>query len=89
MVLVPEENVDAVAKALAKVGAGVIGDSTECTRRTGARVSSGRRKCGPLFWGKGEAGAGGGGGIETVVPAHTLGRAVDAAAAAIPTRRWR
>ena len=34
MIFVPEENVDAVADALASEGAGVIGEYTRCTFRT-------------------------------------------------------
>jgi dinuclear metal center YbgI/SA1388 family protein len=85
VVFVPEENVDAVAKALAKVGAGVIGDYTECTFRTrGTGTFRGGEGADPYLGEKGRLEQVEEVRIETVVPAHTVGRALDAATAAHP-----
>jgi dinuclear metal center YbgI/SA1388 family protein len=85
VVFVPEENVDAVAKALAEVGAGVIGDYTECTFRTqGTGTFRGGDETNPYLGEKGRLEEVEEIRIETVVPAHTLPHAVDAATAAHP-----
>jgi dinuclear metal center YbgI/SA1388 family protein len=85
VVFVPEENVDAVAKALAEVGAGVIGDYTECTFRTrGTGTFRGGDETNPYLGEKGRLEEVVEVRIETVVPAHTVDRAVEAATAAHP-----
>jgi dinuclear metal center YbgI/SA1388 family protein len=85
VVFVPEENVDAVAKALAEVGAGVIGDYTECTYRTwGTGTFRGGEGANPYLGEKGRLEQVEEVRIETVVPAHTVSRAVDAATTAHP-----
>src|ERR687898_312243 len=85
VVFVPEENVDAVAKALAKVGAGVIGDYTECTFRTlGRGTFRGGEGASPYLGEKGRLEQVEEVRIETVVAAHTVDRAVEAATAAHP-----
>jgi dinuclear metal center YbgI/SA1388 family protein len=85
VVFVPEENVDAVAKALAEVGAGVIGDYTECTFRTaGTGTFRGGDETNPYLGEKGRLEEVEEVRIETVVPAHTQRRAVEAASAAHP-----
>ena len=85
VVFIPEENVDAVAKALAEVGAGVIGDYTECTFRTrGTGTFRGGDETNPYIGEKCRLEEVEEVRIETVVPAHAVGRAVDAASAAHP-----
>src|SRR5919112_2492641 len=85
VVFVPEENVDAVAKALAGAGAGVIGDYTECTfRMRGTGTFRGGDEANPYLGEKGRLERVEEGRIETVVPAHAVGRAVDAATSAHP-----
>ena len=85
VVFVPEENADAVAKALAEVGAGVIGDYTECTFRTlGRGTFRGGEGASPYLGEKGRLEEVEEVRIETVVAAHTVGRAVNAATAAHP-----
>jgi dinuclear metal center YbgI/SA1388 family protein len=85
VVFVPEESVDAVAKALAEVGAGVIGDYTECTFRTaGTGTFRGGDETNPYLGEKGRLEEVEEVRIETVVPAHTQRRAVEAASAAHP-----
>jgi dinuclear metal center YbgI/SA1388 family protein len=85
VVFVPEENVDAVAKALAEVGAGVIGDYTECTFRTrGTGTFRGGDETNPYLGEKGRLEEVEEVRIETVVPAHTVDLAVEAATAAHP-----
>ncbi len=85
VVFVPEENVDAVAEALAGAGAGVIGDYTECTFRSpGTGTFRGGEEANPYLGEKGRLESAQEVRIETVVPAHTVGRAVDAATAAHP-----
>ena len=85
VVFVPEENADAVAKALAEVGAGVIGDYTECTFRTlGRGTFRGGEGASPYLGEKGRLEEVEELRIETVVAAHTVGRAVNAATAAHP-----
>jgi dinuclear metal center YbgI/SA1388 family protein len=85
VVFVPEESVDAVAKALAEVGAGVIGDYTECTFRTGGTGTfRGGDETNPYLGEKGRLEEVEEVRIETVVPAHIQRRAVEAATAAHP-----
>jgi dinuclear metal center YbgI/SA1388 family protein len=85
VVFVPEENVDAVAKALAEVGAGEIGDYTECTFRTrGTGTFRGGDETNPYLGEKGRLEEVEEVRIETVVPAHAVDRAVEAATAAHP-----
>ena len=85
VVFVPEENVDAVVEALAAAGAGVIGDYTECTFRTqGTGTFRGGDEANPYLGEKGRLEKVPEIRIETVVPAHAVGRAVDAATAAHP-----
>ena len=85
VVFVPEENVDAVAGALAGAGAGVIGDYTECTFRTqGTGTFRGGDEANPYLGEKGRLERVDEIRIETVVPAHAVDRAVDAATAAHP-----
>ena len=85
VVFVPEENVDAVAKALAEAGASVIGDYTECTFRTrGTGTFRGGDESNPYLGEKGHLEQVEEVRMETVVPAHAVGRAVDVATAAHP-----
>jgi dinuclear metal center YbgI/SA1388 family protein len=85
VVFVPEENVDAVAKALAGAGAGVVGDYTECTFRTrGTGTFRGGDETNPYLGEKGRLEEVEEVRMETVVPAHALRRAVEAATAAHP-----
>lgn len=82
-VFVPEENVDAVAQALA--GAGVIGDYTECTFRTrGTGTFRGGEDANPYLGEKGRLEKVEEVRLETVVPAHAVRRAVEAATTAHP-----
>ncbi|MDQ3602721.1 MAG: Nif3-like dinuclear metal center hexameric protein [Actinomycetota bacterium] len=85
VVFVPEENADAVAKALAEAGASVIGDYTECTFRTqGTGTFRGGDAANPYLGEKGRLEEVEEVRIETVVPAQAVGRAIDAATAAHP-----
>ena len=85
VVFVPEENVDAVAEALSDAGAGVIGDYTECTFRTqGTGTFRGGEEANPYLGEKGRLERIREVRVETVVPAHAVGRAVEAATAAHP-----
>ena len=85
VVFVPEENVDAVAKALAGAGAGVIGDYTECTFRTrGTGTFRGGDETNPYLGEKGRLEEVEEVRMETLVPAHALQRSVEAATAAHP-----
>ncbi len=85
VVFVPEENAGAVAKALAEAGAGVIGDYTECTFRTqGTGTFRGGDDANPYLGEKGRLEKVQEVRLETVVPAHAVGRAIDAATAAHP-----
>jgi dinuclear metal center YbgI/SA1388 family protein len=85
VVFVPEENVDAVAEALSRAGAGVIGDYTECTfRSAGTGTFRGGGEANPYLGEKGRLERVQEVRVETVVPAHAVGRAVDAATAAHP-----
>jgi dinuclear metal center YbgI/SA1388 family protein len=85
VVFVPEENVDAVAKALAEADAGAIGDYTECTFRTQGRGTfRGGEGANPYLGEKGRLEEVEEVRVETVVPAHAIQRAVDAATSAHP-----
>jgi dinuclear metal center YbgI/SA1388 family protein len=85
VVFVPEESVGAVAKALAEVGAGVIGDYTECTFRIrGIGTFRGGDETNPYLGEKGRLEHVEEVRMETVVPAHTVDCAVEAATAAHP-----
>jgi dinuclear metal center YbgI/SA1388 family protein len=85
VVFVPEENVNALAEALAGAGAGVIGDYTQCTFRTrGTGTFRGGEEANPYLGEKGRLEQVQEVRVETVVPAHAVGRAVDAATAAHP-----
>jgi dinuclear metal center YbgI/SA1388 family protein len=85
VVFVPEENVDAVAGALAGAGAGVIGDYTECTFGIhGTGTFRGGDESNPYLGEKGRLEKVEEVRIETVVPSHAVDRAVDAATAAHP-----
>jgi hypothetical protein len=78
-------NVDAVVKALTEVGAGVIGDYAECTFRTlGRGTFRGGEGASPYLGEKGRLEEVEELRIETVVAAHTVGRAMNAATAAHP-----
>ena len=84
-VFVPEEAVDAVARALAEAGAGVIGDYTECTFRTcGTGTFRGGDETNPYLGERGQLEKVEEVRIETVVPAHAASRAARAATAAHP-----
>jgi dinuclear metal center YbgI/SA1388 family protein len=85
VVFAPEENVDAVASALAGAGAGVIGDYTECTfRMRGSGTFRGGDEANPYLGEKGRLEEVEEVRIETVVPAYAAGHAVEAATAAHP-----
>lgn len=85
VVFVPEEDVDAVARALAEAGAGVIGDYTECTFRTrGTGTFRGGEDANPYLGERGRLEKVEEVRLETVVPAYAVRRAVDAATAAHP-----
>jgi dinuclear metal center YbgI/SA1388 family protein len=85
VVFAPEENVDAVASALAGAGAGVIGDYTECTfRMRGSGTFRGGAGANPYLGEKGRLEEVEEVRIETVVPAYAAGHAVEAATAAHP-----
>jgi dinuclear metal center YbgI/SA1388 family protein len=85
VVFVPEENMDGLAKALAGAGAGVIGDYTECTFRTqGTGTFRGGDEANPYLGEKGRLERVEEVRIETVVPAHAVRRAVEAATFAHP-----
>jgi dinuclear metal center YbgI/SA1388 family protein len=85
VIFVPEEDVDAVADALAAEGAGVIGEYTHCTFRTpGTGTFLGGAATDPYVGEKGRLERVEEIRLETVVPAHAAGRAVTAAVAAHP-----
>ena len=85
VVFVPEEDVGTVARALAAAGAGVIGDYTECTFRTrGTGTFRGGDSSNPYLGERGRLELVDEVRIETVVPAHAVARAVEAATAAHP-----
>ena len=84
-IFVPEENVEAVADALAGAGAGVIGEYTHCTFRTqGTGTFLGGEATDPYLGEKGRLEKVEEIRLETVVPAHAAGRAAAAATAAHP-----
>ena len=85
VVFVPEEYVDAVTEALSGAGAGVIGDYTVCTFRSpGTGTFHGGEDANPYLGEKGRLERVQEVRVETVVPAHAVGRAVDAATVAHP-----
>jgi dinuclear metal center YbgI/SA1388 family protein len=85
VIFVPEENVDAVAAALAAEGAGVIGEYTRCTFRTpGTGTFLGSEATDPYLGEKGRLEMVEEIRLETVVPAHAAARATAAAIAAHP-----
>jgi dinuclear metal center YbgI/SA1388 family protein len=85
VVFVPEEHVDGVTEALSGAGAGVIGDYTECTFRTsGTGTFRGGEEANPYLGEKGRLERVQEVRVETVIPAHAVGRAVDAATVAHP-----
>ncbi|MBA2714006.1 MAG: Nif3-like dinuclear metal center hexameric protein, partial [Rubrobacteraceae bacterium] len=85
VVFVPEEDVDTVAHALAAAGAGVIGDYTECTfRMRGIGTFRGGDETNPYLGERGRLEMVDEIRLETVVPAHAVARAKEAATAAHP-----
>jgi dinuclear metal center YbgI/SA1388 family protein len=85
VIFVPEENVDAVADALAGEGASVIGEYERCTFRTpGTGTFLGGEATDPYLGEKGRLEKVEEIRLETVVPAHVAKRAVAAATAAHP-----
>ena len=85
VIFVPQENVDAVAGALAEAGAGVIGEYTHCTFRTsGMGTFLGGEATDPYLGKRGRLEKVEEIRLETVVPAHASDRAVAAAIAAHP-----
>jgi dinuclear metal center YbgI/SA1388 family protein len=85
VIFVPQENVDAVADALADAGAGVIGEYTHCTFRTpGTGTFLGGEATDPYLGERGRLEKVEEIRLETVVPAHAADRAVAAAIAAHP-----
>ena len=85
VIFVPEENLDAVAGALADAGAGVIGEYTHCTFRTpGTGTFLGGEATDPHLGERGRLERVEEIRLETVVPAHAADRAVAAAIAAHP-----
>jgi dinuclear metal center YbgI/SA1388 family protein len=85
VIFVPQENVDAVADALAEAGAGVIGEYTHCTFRTqGMGTFLGGEATDPYLGERGRLEKVEEIRLETVVPAHVSDRAVAAATAVHP-----
>lgn len=85
VVFVPEEDVDAVAGALARAGAGEIGGYTECTFRTrGTGTFCAGEGTNPYLGERGRLERVDEVRLETVVPAHLAARAVKTATAAHP-----
>jgi dinuclear metal center YbgI/SA1388 family protein len=85
VIFVPEENVDAVAAALASEGAGVIGEYERCTFRTpGTGTFLGGEATDPYLGETGRLEKVEEIRLETIVPAHAASRAVAAAVAAHP-----
>ncbi len=77
VIFVPEENVDAVAGALADAGAGVIGEYTHCTfRAPGTGTFLGGEATDPYLGERGRLEKVEEIRLETVVPAHAADRAV-------------
>lgn len=84
-VFVPEENIEAVAGALASAGAGVIGDYTRCTFRTrGTGTFLGGEGTDPYAGEKGRLERVDEIRLETIVPAHLAARAEAAVRRAHP-----
>ena len=85
VVFVPEENADALADALSEAGAGVIGEYTRCTFRTpGTGTFLGGEGTDPYLGKRGHLERVEEVRLETVVPAHNVGRAAAAIRAAHP-----
>ncbi len=85
VIFVPEENADPVADALAREGAGVIGEYTRCTFRTpGTGTFLPGEATNPYLGRKGQLERVEEIRLETVVPAHAERRAAAAAVAAHP-----
>lgn len=85
VVFVPEENVEQVADALDDAGAGVIGDYRQCTFRTpGTGTFLPGNSSEPYLGERGRLEKVSEIRLETVVPAHTVRRAVAAATGAHP-----
>jgi dinuclear metal center YbgI/SA1388 family protein len=85
VIFAPEENVEAIADALADEGAGVIGEYTHCTFRTPGRGTFlGGEAADPYLGEKGRLEKVEEIRLETVVPAHAADRAAAAATAAHP-----
>jgi len=85
VVFVPEDYVEAVADALSDAGAGEIGDYTHCTFRTpGTGAFLGGEASDPYLGEKGRLERAPEIRLETVIPAHLIGRATEAAVAAHP-----
>lgn len=85
VIFVPDENVEAVAKALGEAGAGEIGDYTNCTfRLPGTGTFLGGEGSDPYLGEKGRLERVEEIRLETVVPAHLAHCAVAAAVAAHP-----
>lgn len=85
VVFVPEENVEEVAEALGKAGAGEIGDYKQCTFRTpGTGTFLPGESANPYLGKRGELEKAPEVRLETVVPAHLAARAAAAATEAHP-----
>ncbi|MCA3749080.1 MAG: Nif3-like dinuclear metal center hexameric protein [Rubrobacter sp.] len=85
VVFVPEEHADVVAEALAREGAGVIGDYTHCTfRAPGTGTFLGGESTSPRVGERGRLERVAEVRLETVVPAHLARRAAAAARSAHP-----
>jgi dinuclear metal center YbgI/SA1388 family protein len=85
VIFVPEENVDAVADALSREGAGVIGEYTHCTFRTpGTGTFLGGEGTDPYLGERGRLEKVEEIRLETVVPTHAARRAAAAAISAHP-----
>jgi len=85
VVFVPEDNADDLADALSEAGAGVIGEYTRCTFRTpGTGTFLGGEGTDPYLGERGRLERVEEIRLETVVPAHNVGRALSAVRAAHP-----
>jgi dinuclear metal center YbgI/SA1388 family protein len=85
VVFVPEDNADDLADALNEAGAGVIGEYTRCTFRTpGTGTFLGGEGTDPYLGERGRLERVEEVRLETVVPAHNVGRALSAVRAAHP-----